>query len=287
MNVLERQLVEKSIKKRIFYFDIQPLLFLLEKIGYADEHILFKSAFTNTSQSSLIAGIKFKHGAQKQVTIYVNWGILSPQTPLPSYIFKTVGDNFGGSKAFMDFVNFFDHHLFKAFIAASYPESSHIGGVSWEDLKQSFMKLAGLKSVSTMHWAIQQIFPELDVDVKRNVINQEVYNGGIRLGHCKLGDKHSLGKSSSTPVDAFTITLFADEGRTPCMVAWPIEVLKRYERQVKPLLANMNINVEIFLIIREQNSMARLSNESYLGYDKIKGDHLNKRRILIFRGRID
>ena len=149
------------------------------------------------------------------------------------------------------------------------------------------MKLAGIKSVSTLHWMIQQIYPELDLKVKRATIKQEVYNGGIRLGHCKLGDKHSLGTSSAIPVKAFSITLYADDGRSPCMVAWPIEVMKRYKQQLTPLLANMNINVEVFLIIREQNSMARLSDESYLGYDKIKGDHLNKRRILIYRGRID
>jgi hypothetical protein len=287
MNLLERQSVEAAIKEKIYSFDIMPLLCLLEKIGYPTDSILYKSSFSNCSQASLLAGIDFKTKPAKQVIIYINWGILSPQTPLPSYIFKAVGDSYGGSKSFIDFINFFDHHLFKSFVEASYPENSSIGGVSWEDLKLSFLKLAGMKSVSTLHWMIQQVYPELDVKVEKSMIKQDVYNGGLRLGQCKLGDEHSLGKATSIPVKAFTITLHADEGRSPCMVAWPIEVLKRFEQQVKQLLGNMNANIELYLIIREQNSMARLSSESYLGYDKIRGDHLNKRRILIFRGRID
>ena len=133
MNIIERQSIEASIKEKIYSFDIQPLIYLLEKIGYREEHILFKSAFNTCSQPSLIAGIDFKKSNHKQVTIFINWSILSPQTPLPSYIFKTIGDNFGGSQAFIDFVNFFDHHLFKSFIDASFPESSQIGGVAWED----------------------------------------------------------------------------------------------------------------------------------------------------------
>ena len=284
--IRDREL-EKEIEKKIFKFDVQPLLYLLNKLGYTEDNIMFKSAYSTCSQPSLLAGIQFIEKPKPEVVIYVNWGILSPQTPLPSYIFKTIGDSFGGSKSFIDFVNFFDHHLFKSFIAASYPETYDISGVSWEDLKRSFLKLTGIKSVSSLHWLFQKIYPELDVNVKKTILKQDAYNDGLRLGYCKLGDPHSLGRSTSLPVNAFTITLYADGAYDYCMVPWPVEALKRFDRDVRQFLSNLNVNMELFLIIREQNTMARLSLESYLGYDKIRGDHLNKRRIKIFRGRIE
>ena len=256
-------------------------------LGYPESCILYKSVFSTVSQSSLIADIEFKKLPEKQIIISLNWGTLSPQTPLPSYVMKVIGENYGDNQSFIDFINFFDHHLFKAFLVASYPESTSADGVCWQDLKTSFLKLGGMKSICTLHWLLQLIYPELDIQVKRRIFQQENESSCLRLGECILGDAQSLGKLESIPVNAFSITLYADEGRSPCMIPWPIEVLSRYRLQIENILANMNIYIELFLIIREQNSMARLSNDSYLGYDKIRGRELNKRRILIYRGRID
>ena len=284
---LEQNKVEAKITKRIHHFDLSALLQLLEHLGYNQDNILFKSSPSFCSQSALLADIEFKRRPYKQVTVWMNWGILGPQTPLPSYIFKGIEDSYGGYQSFVDFVNFFDHHLMKDFIAASFPDRFQLNAEKWENLKNCFIRLAGIKSIGTMHWLMELIFPELDVRVTRRMIQRKVYTGGLRLGTAILGDATALGSLTTVPVDAFAVTLYTDGELTECLKPWPDEAKRRFNEQIAPLLGNMNVNMELFLIIREQSSLARISRGSYLGYDRIRGGEATKRRILIYRGRID
>ena len=278
--------MEAKIKENIRSFDIRALLAVLKHLGYKNTEITFQSNMSSVSAEGLIDSIKFNRGAIRSVEITVNWGLLTVHTPLPTYFFKLIEESYGDVVSFTDFVNFFDHYLFRNFVDALYPEHAEFKGLNWNKIKKSFLSLMDLKSEATLHWLFDLIYPELDVNVTRSFFSSNVLNDGIRLGHYNIGESYCLGQKQKLKTKSFQIILYSDSFRSPCHKAWMEVAKERFNKAITPILGNMNLYLEIFLVVRGQHSVASLDTGSYLGYDRITGGEFDDKRFPIFSGKV-
>ena len=279
--------LERKITKRVHEFDIISLLRLLMSMGYGPEEIRFKGNNSLCSQSALIHSISFYDEQVKEAVVTLNLGLLSAQSPLPSYFRKKMEDDIAGSRRFEQFIGYFDHHLIRDYICNLYPEINRFYFSSWQLTKRRFVEMLDLKSVNALHWLFQVVFPEIGVKVEKALISREMETVPIRLGKDKLGSDAVFGNKARAPISGRRITLSSEEDTTETQVAWPREIKDRLTRLVFPILQPTGIDLEINLLLKSQKRWARLHTETYLGYDSIRNGGESFRRVRIFKGHID
>jgi len=278
--------LEVKIKKRVHEFDPISLLYLLEYLGYRREEIQFKSHASISSQTSLIQDIQFQQEPIRQVVIIVNLGLLSAQSPLPSYFLKKMDGGMVDTHAFIDFIGYFDHGVIMHYLHNLYPEINTNLFPDWELTKRRYLQMLDFKSCSTLHWFFQLAFPELGVKVEKVRLQRLSKTSSIRLGKTNLGSDAVFGKEKGIPVYGREVTLFSQGEFSNSGVPWPLEIKKRLDDLIFPILGEIDIDLEIVLVIRSQKRYMKLHSESYLGYDKIQGGEAKYRRIRIFRGQV-
>jgi hypothetical protein len=277
--------LQKKITDQIREFDILALIHLLKEMDYTHKNIYFKGVYSDASSASLIDSIQFKKKPLKEVIIKINWGLLSVHSPLPSHIFKQIDDGYGNPENFFKFINFFNHMLFEKFIAAIYPEIEGVEELSWHDIKENFLVMMNPKSISSLHWAFSLVYPELDVEVVASQQYRSIRNDTIRIGHSHLGSAHCLGQAVSLPINSYKISLYSNHLYNGTK-SWSKLALERFVEQLYLFLSNKNFHLEIFLIIRGDTNIAKVSKEAYLGYDRIDGGIKKDNRIMIFSGKV-
>ena len=255
-------------------------------MGYKLEEIHFKSHDSLTSQPRLIHHIEFQNKSIRQVVITLNFGLLSAQSPLPSYFQKQIHKSDIDYHKFIDFIGYFDNILIKNYLFAIYPEINKDLFPDWESTKLRFLQLLDLKLCSTLHWLFQLVFPELGVKVEKARLQRGMQIESIQLGKTVIGDDAVFGKKTSVSVYGRRVTLITESDLTDSGEPWLGVIRKRLAEQVYPILSSVGIDMEIFTVIRTQKQWAKLHAKSYLGYDKIRGGSEDYRRILIFKGRI-
>ncbi len=277
---------ERSITKRIHEFDLICLIHLLQYFGYQPDEIRFKSRLSASSQPGLIHHIAFHKDPVQRVVITLNLGMLSAQSPLPSYFFKKLDTGYIDTQSFADFIGYFDHLLIQNYLINIYPELNRALYPDLELTKRRFLQLLDIKSCSTLHWLFQLVFPELGVHAEKIVLNRQVRAAGLRLGVTMLGADAIFGGKTRLPIDGRRITLFSEFETIYPGEPWPREIKKRLNDQIFPILKSVGMDLEIVLIILTQKTWAKLQPDSYLGYDKIQGGEESYRRIRIFTGRL-
>jgi hypothetical protein len=276
--------LEASISKNIHLFDIASLLQLLRHMGYHPEEIQFRSHDGITSQPGLIHDISFKKDPARHVVIRMNLGLVSAQSPLPSYMRRKMDAEIGDIQSVIDFFGFFDHILILNYLTGIYPEMNKALYPDWESRRRRYLLMLDLRSCSTLHWLFQLVFPELGLHVEKTLLERTMSTTPIVLGRTVLGNDAMFGKITSIPVSGRRVTLYSEGEFTNREEPWPREVKKRLEEQIFPILQAVGIDIEIFLVIQSQRSWVKLHSESYLGYDRIQGARKQCRRIGIFRG---
>ena len=278
--------IKSKIAAKIHEFDLICLLQLLQQIGYQPENIQFKSHFSACSQPGLIHGIEFKDNSEPRVVISLNLGLLSAQSPLPSYFFKKLDSGYVDIRAFAEFIGFFDHYLIKNYLAHIYPETNRAFFPDWEMTKLRFIQLLDLKSCSTLHWIFQLVFPELGIKARKARIGRKLSTSHLKLGKTVIGKKAIFGSKTNIPVSGRTVTLVAENESTGSGEPWLREIRKRLNELIFPILCTVGLDLEVLLVILSQKTHARLQTDSYLGYDRIRGGRRQYRRIRIFSGRL-
>lgn len=276
--------LKERITREIYRFDIISLLFLLYRMGYPREQIFFRSYHSQSSQPTLLEKIEFHDDPQPQVVIYVNLGLMSAQSPLPSYFFQKLDQGYIDSEAFADFLAFFDRRLVGKFILSVYPEVNPEVFPNWSLAKRQYAGMLNLRSSTTLHWLFGIVFPDLCVQVDKAVLNRTLETSDIVLGSTFLDGNSVFGKKTAIPVQGQRVNLTSASEQTSTGTPWPREIRERMESMIFPLLKSVGIDLEVFLIIRTEKSWAKLHSESFLGYDRIKGGKAQPRRIPIFRG---
>lgn len=277
--------LKEKITREIHQFDILPLLTLLAWMGYQPDQMEVFGHLQLCSQPSLIQEIEFiDSGPVPRVRIFVNFGLLSIQTPLPSYFLRQTEDLDLNVDKLREFVGFFDYQIMKQFIRGIYPEINPDVFPSWPNAKKLFIRALNLRACSTLHWLFSLVFPELLVQVEKAILSRSLKFDQIELGKSTLDGTALFGNRTSVPVHGRRVTLISEEEQTNRNIPWPKEIRKRIESLIFPMLRTVGIDLEIILIVKLQRSWARLQPRSFLGYDAMKGDRPQPRRIPIYLG---
>ena len=278
--------IEKKIRAKARGFDIHALIQLLKYIGYTNDEILFKSHLTSISTGTLIENLEFRKKPVKLAIITINLGLLSNQSPLPSYFIKTIDLGYIDEKAFIDFIGFFDHNIIRNYLVSIYPECDTKYFQNWEDTKKNYLRLLALNSVNIIHWLFEKNFPELGLVVERSNHKRRVKIDGVQLGKTALGDDVAFGGWCLLPVIGFDVTLYCDEELTEDQkTPWANVVYKRLQSLFQ-ILKEVKIYLKVCLVIRSQKGWAQLKRGSYLGVDRIHGGEEQARVVLIFQGQV-
>lgn len=278
--------LEEKISQRIHEFDIISLIRLLVSVGYSREEITFRSHNSICSQSGLIYSIEFRREPVREAIITMNMGLLGAQSPLPSYFRMKMENADISRRSFTDFIGYFDHHLIRDYICNIYPEINKLFFPNWELTKRRYLHILNLKALHTLHWLFQTVFPEIGVKVENAVLSSEVQTQPVRLGETILGNDAVFGNKTSVALNGRLVTFYSDEEMTDTQIPWPKEIKNRLESLIFPVLKPLGIDLEIFLVLKSQKRWVRLHGETYLGYDRIRGEKDAYRRIHIFRGHI-
>jgi hypothetical protein len=278
--------LEENVSQRIHEFDIISLLRLLMTMNYSQEEIRFRSHNSICSQSGLIHGIMFRHEPVREAVITLNMGLLGVQSPLPSYFRKKMENEEAGRRSLVDFIGYFDHHLIRDYICNIYPEINRFFFPHWELTKRRYLQILNLKSIGTLHWLFQTVFPEIVVQVENAMLSSDVQTRPVLLGKTVLGGDAVFGNKTSVAVQGRRVTLYSEEEMTDTQVPWPREIKNRLSSLVFPVLQPTGIDLEINLVLKSQKRWVRLHAETYLGYDRIQSGEDTYRRIRIFRGHI-
>jgi hypothetical protein len=277
--------LERSIKERIRSFELVALLRLLAHHGWRPEELVFQSHHSQVSQGSLLQDIEFEVEPHRQAVISLNVGLLGPQTPLPSYFQKKIDWDLDAA-AFCGFLRYFDHVLIQGYLLQVYPELNRVLYPDFEATKRRYATLLDLRSPGTLHWLFHLVFPELDVAVAKAPMGRSLVSQSIVLGRTALGEDAIFGGACRVPVMGLAVTLATDEELMRPGRPWPKEVAARLDALVFPLLRAVGVDLTIMLVIRSQQTFAKLHGESYLGYDPIRGGTSPYRRIRIFSGQV-
>ena len=278
-------LLETRITQNSWRFDPINLLLVLTHAGYHMDDIMFCSHFSSSSQSRLIEMVEFQE-TPKKVLITLNLGLLGAQSLLPNYLFKQVDDNTIDDQRFSKFFGFFDDRLLRRFLLAIYPEYDESIVPNWETRKKASLQTLKLDSVANLHWLAQLIFPELQIRVEKLTLQRNIDLGAPILGKTQLGYQSVLGNIKKVPVLGKRITLISDEDNFKNNQPWPDEVEQRMQKLMLPTLQGIDLDMEIWLMIRSQSTSLSLKANSYLGYENIEGDAAQIRQIRIFSGRL-
>jgi hypothetical protein len=278
--------LEEKIRDRIQEFDVISLLRLLISLGYSPDIIHFRSNDSICSQTGLIYGIIFRQKPFRHVVVTFNLGLLSAQSPLPAYFKGIMEQNDDNFFFFEKLCGYLDHHLIKDYLQNIYPELNNYYFRNWRRAKQEYLNLLNLKSMSSLHWLFKCVFPEIAVRVENAVLGGEIRTEAIRLGKTILGGDAVFGRKTAYPAHGKRVTLLTENEMTYTQIPWPREIEKRLHDILFPVLRPVGIDLDIILILKSQKRWAKLHEESFLGYDRIKTDEDTYRSIRIFQGHI-
>lgn len=282
-----RDALAPEIARRAGSFDPIALLDLLAFLGWRSEEILFESHESVISQPRLVHAVEFRPKPLPHIAVQLNMGLTATQTPLPAYFRDLLQDPDIDEQAFGEFLRFFDHRLLQAFLASIYPERDPGVIKDWEQTKQSYLKLIGIRCHSTIHWLFSLAFPELQVNVARGTLSRFVKLEGAELGVSVVGDPRTvLGGWTKAPVPGFHVTLFCDEEHTDFGRPWAEEVRRRLDSVVFPAISDAALELKVSLVIRSEKVWAQLRPGSYLGFDRIKGGNRRNREVQVWKGSV-
>lgn len=277
---------EKNITARIHEFDLLALLRLLEKIGYPFESIRFRSHSSICSQAGLIKSISFRDSPRREVVVSMNVGLLSAQSPLPSYFRKRLDVDQRSARNFEMFCSFFDHLLLLNYICNLYPELNTKLYPSWQENLQRYLHIIDLKSSSALHWLFQLVFPEVHVSVKQTVMASRLKTVPLLLGSTQIGCEATFGSHTHVPVSGRTVTLVTDNELNNTGVPWPKEARQRLNELLFPVLRPTGVHLHVELMLQDQKRWVKLMPQTFLGYDRLRNGTSSFRKVTIFNGSV-
>lgn len=274
--------LERRIRERIRGFDVPALLEVLNASGYGGAEIEYRGHRTLVHQSHLVHDIQFIHQPRERIIITVNVGLLSAQSPLPSFMMQTMEQL--DHDRLERFIGFFDHRLLHECFAGLYPEREGALLPGWPEAAKERLRLLRPTCQSTLHWLFRKVFPETELSVRRDVRSQRVPAPEMRLGASALGEGDAMGGFASIPTGGMEVRIFCDEPICSSGVPWAVEARRRLEAKLLPLLSETVLMLTVILVLREQEGFLRIERQSHLGYDPLHGAPVETRQVLLFSG---
>ncbi len=269
------------IRARLHQFDPISLLRVLMHNGVSRRNIEFRSHHSKASQGRLMQDIEL---VRDGVIIWFNLGLLSAQSPLPSYFFKEMDNGFVDPAVFEGFIGYFDHALIELYLHSIYPELNTYLFPDWSLSLRRRLCLQNLRSMAGLHWLFGLVFPEFGVEVHKVPMNRRVKTEELRLGEVTLGGDAVFGQSSSVPILGLQTTLVNQTQGTDRGRPWFEVIDERMKDVVAPILEEVGVQLELVLLIEDMESVATLAAGSYVGYDRVQAGGSNSRRLVLFKG---
>jgi hypothetical protein len=266
--------IKQKIKKEIKRFDISALLKLLRYLGYRVTDIAFQSNPILASASSLCEDIIFSETSRVPLVIILNIGFLSAHSPLPSFFRKKMDTGSIDPILFGRFLSFFDHFVIRNILSMCIPEDNSWFFPDWTLARRQYLSLVALTSASSLSHLIQICFPELKAEVVKMQRTLEASSLSATLGNTYIGPDSFLGKNRQFTIPSFKIILTAEKMDTEDLLSWPLEVKRRIQELIVPLLLKMETFITLILTVKKCEKSAELAPTSYLGYSKIGKDLL-------------
>ena len=109
-----------------------------------------------------------------------------------------------------------------------------------------------------------------------------------KLGISKIGIELTLGNEFRVLTYGYEVTLIADHEHYKPNQPWHVEIQRRFKEQICPVLGDMDIYIELWIILRSANNWFRIDQDgNYLGYERLRGGEDQNKRIHIFSGYIE
>ncbi len=274
--------LEQRLRERIRGFDIPALLDVLRAHGYGDAELEYRSYRTTVHQSHLVHDIQFIHQPRKRIIITVNVGLLSAQSPLPSFMMRTM-DQLDHDRL-ERLIGFFDHLLLEECFSGLYPERDAALLPGWEDAATDRLRLLRPPCASTLHWLFSKVYPEAELAVQRQVRHQKVPSRELRLGASALGEGDSMGGYASIPTGGMEVKIHCNEPFAASGKPWAFEARRRFEQHLVPLLSESGLMLTVVVVLREREGFLRIERDSHLGYDPLHGAPPQAQHVLLFSG---
>jgi hypothetical protein len=261
--------IEEHIAERIQDFDAPALLELLSRLGYGEKDIEFRSYRSAAHQGQLFHSIEFTSKPRRRVIITANLGLLTVQTPLPSFFFQHMDEL--DQDLMESFIGFFDDVLLRERFRGLFPERDASLLPKWEEPQslEDRLTLLRLACPSSLHWLFTKVFPEAEVLVRREPRRQRIDAPNPLLGYAILGGGPPMGGFSNVPMGGLEAWVYLDEAVTGSGAPWAIEAQRRLNESILPRLTEVNLPLTVYLVLRELHGYARLHPQSYVGFDPI------------------
>lgn len=281
---------EEQLIARARGYDLAALVIALRRLGYSDEEIVFRSNQTAAHQTTVVDSLELWAEPPRRAMITVNLSLLGPQSPLPAYFQRVFAQQADGSLS--AFLNFFSHRLLRADVRGMFPERDARLFPDFARTRRQLLSLLGLRSLSTIHWLFQSVFPELETAVRRTVLQRPVRTRSMVVGQWSFGDGSVCGGLATAPVSAIGVTLFCDDPLTPDGQPWAHAADCRLRDYLLPLFGGHGLFLEVALVLRDQSSFLILAPQQFLGYEPLySGEDLpagrTSRTIIIFSGEVN
>jgi len=271
------------IRKRLHLFDPLSLLRVLKQGGVDVGELHFRSHMSSASQPRLVEDLILDSGV---ITIIFNFGLLSAQSPLPSYFFQEIDEGRIDVHEFQALMGLYDHALIKLYLQCIYPELNDYLFPNWSRSVQRRVRIQNLRNISGVHWIFTETFPDLRVCVEKKQMEREVRLSGLKLGYFVLGDDAMFGQKTANTVLGIRVSLYVDDELDGCGTPWFQTVRKRFEEHISPILSAVGVDLELTLIFTDRVAELGLDDSSYLGYDRMRGGENDSHEVIIFQGQL-
>ncbi|MEY2699891.1 MAG: hypothetical protein RIQ52_646 [Pseudomonadota bacterium] len=280
-----REVLKSRISRNACFFDLKALLDLFSHLGIDPENVLFSGYMGTESQPSLVKSVRFHPASEGgDVTVTLYFGLAGAATPLPSYFFQMAQTGMIDEEHFAQLLQFLDQVLIKSWIMALYPECFRTRLGQSDSRPQWLRKVHRLGSLASVHWLFQIMVPELQLRSERGEIVEKNVVSHAQLGKSALGFQMILGHFFSAMAYVHKFTYIADEEFYRYQMPWHQVIQERLHASVFPLLAPLNMNIEVWLVIREARNWLKLESSAYLGYERMRGEENRFKSILIYSG---
>jgi hypothetical protein len=274
---------QREIKRKICRFDLASLLNLLKHLGYQEKEIYFQANTSLSSPPSLCEDIWFSEQGYPRVTILINLGLLSGNSPLPNFFQKKMDTGSINPILFARYVNFFDHLMISTLLSVNMAENNHWFFTDWKTNLHQYLRLLALNSLSTLTFLFQICFPEIQVDGMKFPRIMNLQSASTIIGKCSLGKETFLGKNEKLTSSSLRIHLIIDALQADISIPWAFVINQRLKDLIFPLLERVHIYLQVILIVKNCKDAALLSGASHLGYCSLGSSHRSL-KFLLFAG---
>ena len=247
-------------------FDPAALTALLTWLRYPVEKQELRSYFTSGFRAAAVAELSLADHA----TVTLNVGLCPAQNPLSAELYTEASRNY----VFREFLNSLEHPLLAQRLAGLYPERDPRLVPDYSGLRRGLLTLQRPHTPAGLHWLFRLIYPELGVQVTRDLSGDPMRSPGIVLDQSQLGTA-ALGGAATLPCRGYLVILSVDEflggpeEASGAQCDWSAIVWRRLKDQIAPLVAETGIWLTLELV--QWPASLRL-NAPALGWEPLGDD---------------